>query len=105
MSVTLLDAAAPGTAQPLRRRRHHVPGEIGIWVFIFGDMLVFAIMFATYLYYRGKNVALFDASQQLLNPDFGLVNTLLLLASSLLVVWAVRLVRRGVHRPARALIW
>jgi nitric oxide reductase NorE protein len=103
MSETLLHASTPSAAQPLRRR-HHVPGETGIWVFIFGDMLVFAIMFATYLYYRGKNVALFNASQQLLNPDFGLVNTLLLLTSSLFVVRAVGAVRRGVHRPARPLI-
>ena len=45
-----------------------MPARPGIWVFIFGDMLVFAVMFATYLYYRGKDVALFDASQQLLEP-------------------------------------
>lgn len=103
MSVTLLDASTASASEP-SRRHHHVPGETGIWVFIFGDMLVFAIMFATYVYYRGKNVALFDASQQLLSPDFGLVNTLLLLTSSLFVVWAVGAVRRGVHRPARPLI-
>jgi nitric oxide reductase NorE protein len=103
MSETLLHASTPSAPQPLRRR-HHVPGETGIWVFIFGDMLVFAIMFATCLYYRGKNVALFNASQRLLNPDFGLVNTLLLLTSSLFVVGAVGAVRRGVHRPARSLI-
>lgn len=82
----------------------HVPGEPGIWVFIFGDMMVFAIMFATYLYYRGKNTALFNASQLHLNPGFGLVNTLLLLTSSLLVVLGVGLVRTGAHRPARPLI-
>jgi hypothetical protein len=94
MSETLLHASTPSAAQPLRRR-HHVPGETGIWVFIFGDMLVFAIMFATYLYYRGKNVALFNASQQLLNPDFGLVNTLLLLTSSLFVVRGLELTASG----------
>jgi nitric oxide reductase NorE protein len=103
MSVTLQDASTVSAPHP-STRDHHVPGETGIWVFIFGDVLVFAIMFATYLYYRGKDVALFDASQQLLNPDFGLVNTLLLLTSSLFVVWAVGAVRRGVHRPARPLI-
>jgi nitric oxide reductase NorE protein len=103
MSVTLLDVCTASAPEP-SRRHHRVPGETGIWVFIFGDMLVFAIMFATYLYYRGKNVALFNASQQLLNPEFGLVNTLLLLTSSLCVVWAVGTVRRGVHQPARPLI-
>jgi nitric oxide reductase NorE protein len=99
---TALAGSRSSTPEP--SRRHHVPGESGIWVFILGDMVVFAIMFATYLYYRGKDVALFNISQLRLNPDFGLVNTLLLLASSLLVVLAVGLVRAGNHRPARALI-
>jgi nitric oxide reductase NorE protein len=99
---TVLASSRSNTPEP--SRRYHVPGEAGIWVFIFGDMMVFAIMFATYLYYRGKDVALFNASQQQLNPDFGLVNTLLLLASSLLVVLAVGVVRAGTHRPAQPLI-
>jgi nitric oxide reductase NorE protein len=92
------------SSTPRPSRGYHVPGETGIWVFILGDMLVFAIMFATYLYYRGKDVAVFNASQLRLNPDFGLVNTLLLLASSLLVVLAVGVIRAGTHRPARPLI-
>jgi nitric oxide reductase NorE protein len=100
--ITVLASARSG--RPGRSRDFHVPGEPGIWVFILGDMMVFAIMFATYLYYRGKNTALFNASQLKLNPDFGLVNTLLLLASSLLVVLAVGMVRTGTHRPARPLI-
>ena len=103
MSLTLLDAPT-ASAPELSRRHHRVPGETGIWVFIFGDMLVFAITFASYLYYRGKNVALFNASQHLLNPDFGLVNTLLLLTSSLFVVLAVGTVRRGLQQPAPPLI-
>lgn len=83
---------------------YHVPGETGIWVFIFVDMTVFAVMFATYLFYRGKAVGVFDASQQKLNPNFGLANTLLLLTSSLLVVLAVGCVRSGGHRPARQML-
>jgi nitric oxide reductase NorE protein len=97
-------ALVSSVSRPEPLRRYHVPGETGIWVFIFGDMMVFAIMFATYLYYRGKDATLFNASQQQLNPDFGLVNTLLLLASSLLVVLAVGVVRAGTRRPAQPLI-
>jgi nitric oxide reductase NorE protein len=82
----------------------HVPGETGTWVFIFGDMLVFATLFATYLYYRAQDPQLFDASQQALNQTYGAINTLLLLASSLLVVMAVRAVRRRMPRVAPSLI-
>jgi nitric oxide reductase NorE protein len=82
----------------------HVPGETGTWIFIFGDMLVFAVLFATYLYYRGEDPGLFNGSQEALNPTYGAVNTLLLLLSSLLVVLAVHCVRRGLRRVAPRLI-
>ncbi|MCX2929980.1 cytochrome c oxidase subunit 3 family protein [Mycobacterium sp. CVI_P3] len=85
-------------------RRNHVPGEAGIWIFILGDMGIFAVLFATFLVYRSKDVALFDDSQQHLNTTFGLINTLLLLASSMLVVLAVSAVRKGTPRPAPLLI-
>jgi nitric oxide reductase NorE protein len=84
--------------------RGHVPGEAGIWIFILGDMAVFAVLFGTFLVYRNKDVALFDSSQLHLNTTFGLINTLLLLVSSMLVVLAVSAVRRGTPRPAPVLI-
>jgi nitric oxide reductase NorE protein len=82
----------------------HVPGEVGVWVFIVGDMLVFATLFLTYLYYRADDPELFAASQSELVQTFGAVNTLLLLLSSLLVVAAVRAVRRKLSRVAPWLI-
>jgi nitric oxide reductase NorE protein len=93
-------SSPPARAAPSR----HVPGEAGIWVFIFGDMLVFATLFATYLYYRGDDPALYATSQRTLDQTFGAVNTLLLLASSLLVATAVRAVRRQAQRLASWLI-
>lgn len=75
------------------RRNEHVPGEEGTWVFIFGDMLIFAAFFLTYLYYRGQQSTLFDQSQELLDSDYGVANTILLLCSSLLVVMGMRAVR------------
>lgn len=82
-----------------------MPGEEGVWVFIFGDMTVFAILFGVYLYYRGAQPELFDDSQARLNQTFGAVNTLVLLTSSLLVVTAVRAVRRHAHALARNLTY
>ena len=84
--------------------RGHVPGEPGIWIFILGDMAVFAVLFGTFLVYRSKDVDLFDSSQLHLNTTFGLINTLLLLVSSMLVVLAVSAVRSGTPRPAPLLI-
>jgi nitric oxide reductase NorE protein len=92
----------PVTSAQLDR---HLPGEEGTWVFIFGDMTVFAILFGVYLYYRGDQVAVFRESQLLLNQTFGAVNTLVLLTSSLLVVSAVRATRREARGLARRLIY
>jgi nitric oxide reductase NorE protein len=66
--------------------RTRIPGEQGTWVFLFGDMLVFAVFFGTFLVERAAAPELFDAGRQTLHLDVGLVNTLVLLTSSLCVV-------------------
>lgn len=75
-----------------------VPGEPGAWIFILGDMCVFAVFFSVYLIERGHDPGLFARSQEQLNRNLGALNTIFLLVSSLLVVLAVRAVRRDAHR-------
>jgi nitric oxide reductase NorE protein len=74
--------------------QRHVPGEPGIWVLLFGDMLVFTVLFTVYLHQRGIHPELFAASQGALNRTLGATNTLVLLTSSILVVFATRALRR-----------
>ena len=81
-----------------------LPGEEGLWVFIFGDMTVFAVLFGVYLYYRGRATELFTESQTYLSQGVGVANTLILLTSSLLVVTAVRAVRAGARDLATRLV-
>lgn len=76
-------------------RKAHLPGEEGVWVFIFGDLLVFAAFFITYAVERAGKLELFATSQALLDRQLGLLNTLLLLTSSWCVAQAVGAVRRG----------
>jgi nitric oxide reductase NorE protein len=76
----------------------HVPGEPGIWVLLFGDMLVFTVLFTVYLHQRGARPELFAQSQGALNRALGATNTLVLLTSSLLVVFATRAFRSPEHR-------
>ena len=80
-----------------------LPGEPGIWILIFGDMVIFGLFFGTFLFYRSQDVATFAASQQSLNLSLGLLNTLLLLTSSWFVVWAVRCVKHQALPQARTL--
>ena len=80
-----------------------VPGEVGLWVFIFGDMSIFTLFFGVYAYYRGLEVDVFNASQQLLNVNLAAINTLVLLFSSWLVVLAIRAIREDRFRNAALL--
>lgn len=79
----------------------HIPGEPGLWVMIFGDMLVFGLFFITFGTYRLSQGALFAASQAHLNQVLGLLNTMLLLTSSLAIALTVNGLREGRHQQAR----
>lgn len=83
-------------ARPLR----HLPGEPGVWVFIAGDLVVFALLFAVFVHDRAQDPQLFLRSQGTLNQGYGLINTLLMLSSSWLVALAVLAARAG--RPTAA---
>ena len=43
-TVSVVSTATPDLL-PRKRLQGHIPGEAGIWVFIFGDLLVFALLF------------------------------------------------------------
>lgn len=97
-------APAPARREtPQARSRPHIPGEVGIWVFILGDMAVFGLFFGVFLYERADQVEVFNASQATLDMTFGAVNMLLLLTSSLFVAWGVKTVRERPGRGAPAL--
>jgi nitric oxide reductase NorE protein len=96
-------AAVKSRAAAVNGRRAiaaHVPGEVGIWVLILGDMTVFALFFGVFVHYRSHEAAVFAHSQATLNRTYGAVNTLLLLTSSLFVVSGVEAVRRGMRNVA-----
>lgn len=70
-----------------------VPGEPGVWILLFGEMSFFAMLFASFLYYRGFDPSGFAQMQKQLSQTVGLINTLLLLTSSLFVAHAVHAAR------------
>ena len=82
----------------------HLPGEVGIWVFVFGDMMIFTLFFCTFVFYRAQEVELFRASQLVLNQNYGVINTMLLLTSSAFVFHAVRSIREGLARRGSVLL-
>jgi len=87
-----------------KSRVRHLPGEEGTWVFIMGDMTVFALLFGVFIDAFSKDPALFRHAQAILDQTYGAINTLLLLCSSLLVVTAIRAVRAGNPRLAPSMV-
>ena len=98
------ESRRPETDSATVPKNRHVPGEPGVWIFLFGDMLVFGVFFATFMYQRAQAPQLFDASRHTLNVGIGLANTLVLLTSSLFVVTAIRAIRGGARKAGQSLL-
>ncbi|MCA8865149.1 MULTISPECIES: cytochrome c oxidase subunit 3 family protein [unclassified Halomonas] len=78
-----------------------LPGNPLMWVLILSEMLVFTAFFALYAAQRALNPALFNASQQQLDPVLGGINTLVLLTSGLCVAFAVEAISAQQLRRSR----
>ncbi|OLL73452.1 Nitric oxide reductase activation protein NorE [Pseudonocardia sp. Ae168_Ps1] len=73
--------------------RGTVPGELGGWVVVLADMTVFAVLFAVFLVQRAADPTGFAQARGELDVAVGMVNTIVLLTSSLLVVYGVHAYR------------
>lgn len=67
----------------------HLPGQGSMWFFVLGDLWIFACYFACYAYARGHHPEAFRQGQALLHQEIGVLNTLVLLTSSLFVALCV----------------
>lgn len=70
-----------------------VPGEVGIWIFVLGDMVVFAVCFVVLATVYGRDHTAYVADQRALHLLMGIVNTVVLVTSSLTMALAVRATR------------
>ena len=82
-------------------KEKRIPGESGIWVFVMGDMLIFALFFFVFLYYRDADLALYQESQKELSGSMGLLNTVVLLSSSWCVARFMHYLRNDALGVAR----
>lgn len=77
-----------------RIQQQESPAEPGVWLFIFLDMTTFSLFFWIFIWERSNQISLFTQSQAALNKNLGVINTLLLLASSYCMVMALRAARK-----------
>lgn len=81
------------SVQPAR-----LPGDSGVWTFIIADLGAFAMFFIVFSAGRMGAPALFEQSRQHLDISLGLLNTLILLTSSLFMVRAVNAAQSEARR-------
>lgn len=70
-------------------KKNYPPGDFGVWIIIYIELLTFGLFFLGYIYSRRADIELFNASQLLLDTKSGFINTLILITSSYFVVKAV----------------
>lgn len=66
---------------------HYDPeaSKIGMWLFIFTELLLFGVLFIIYSVYRYLNHSAFDLAAEELDTYIGAVNTIILLISSMTI--------------------
>jgi nitric oxide reductase NorE protein len=90
--------------RPAPKSPGHVPGEAGLWIFLLGDMTLFAAIMLMFLWNRRAQPEVFKESAHQLVQPIGAANTLVLLLSSYLVVRAVAAHRSGRYQGATRLV-
>jgi nitric oxide reductase NorE protein len=84
----------------MTERLNKIPGEPGIWFVILGDIVIFTVLFGLYLFFRADHPGLFEAAQSRLTVGFGILDSVLLITSSLAVVGGTNAARARDSRNA-----
>jgi nitric oxide reductase NorE protein len=92
-------------ADPASARRGHLPGDGHMWVMVLGDLVIFGTYFIIFMIYRAMEPQEFLQSQQHLNLNIGVLNTLVLLTSSWFVALSVQAARANDHTRALRLTY
>ncbi len=78
--------------------------KIGMWLFLFTELILFGGMFIVYAVYRFKHPAEFELAAKELDTLIGTINTIILLTSSLTVALSIVALREGRRRLSMVLL-
>jgi cytochrome c oxidase subunit 3 len=86
-------------------RRDDEADKLGMWLFLFTELLLFGGLFLVYTIYRYLNADVFLHASYELNVVMGTVNTVVLLTSSLTVAMSITAIQKGDIKTSLTLIW
>ena len=79
--------------------------KLGMWLFLATEILMFGGLFVTYAIYRANHPEIFVYAHQFLDKTLGGINTLVLIASSITMAWAVRAAQLNQIKLMRTLLF
>lgn len=74
---------------------YYPPGGILIWMVVFIELITFMIALTAFVVQRNGDIQLFQDSQQLLNKNFGVINTLFLVTAGFFMANALYKLKQG----------
>ena len=89
-SRSAIPPAAPG-----RSHKDYEGSKLGMWLFLFTEILLFGGLFILYSAYRARYPMEFHSAGQHLNVVIGVVNTIILLTSSLTMALSITAIQNG----------
>jgi cytochrome c oxidase subunit III len=87
--------AAIPPAAPDHSRKDYEGAKLGMWLFLFTEILLFGGLFILYSAYRARYPLEFHDGGQHLNVFIGVLNTVILLTSSLTVALSISAIQKG----------
>ncbi|MHB8875367.1 MAG: cytochrome c oxidase subunit 3, partial [Myxococcaceae bacterium] len=93
-------ALAAGPAHPAEHKDYQ-GAKIGMWLFLFTELVLFGGMFIAYSAYRGMHPDAFHKAAGELNVTLGVTNTVVLLTSSLTMALSISAIQRGRKRHSQ----
>jgi cytochrome c oxidase subunit 3 len=79
-------------------------GKLGMWVFLATEILMFGGLFCAYAVWRARHFEQFAIGHLYLDTFWGAFNTVVLIASSFTMAWAVRTAQLGKNRATAILL-
>ncbi|RLD37500.1 MAG: cytochrome c oxidase subunit 3 family protein [Bacteroidetes bacterium] len=79
--------------------------KLGMWLFLYTELLLFGGLFLVYMVYRFLNQEAFLEASYELNVWMGTVNTIILLTSSLTIAMSITALQKGDKKLSVILLW
>ena len=99
-----MSTEAPAAAAAHGHHRDDTGTRVGMWLFLFTELILFGGLFVVYAVYRFRHPEEFSLAAKELDTFVGTINTMILLTSSLTVAMSLTAIQHGKKQLSAGLI-